>query len=324
MAEDGRERVLLTGGRGFVGKRLHERIRRERPFWEVFAPGGPHEPDDGLDVTDLAQTEAVVRERRPTLVVHLAAISAVTTADKDPRAAWTVNLNGTLNLTEALARHAPDCRLLHISSAEVYGRSLDRPEPTDESALLQPVNPYAASKAAADLLVRQCAATGLDAVIARPFNHTGAGQAETFALPSFAAQIARIEAGLKPPIIEVGDLSDERDFLDVEDVAAAYIALLEAREVAPPGSVFNVASGTARRIGDVLDQMLAAARVRIEVRVDPTRVRPVSVPRVLGDAGALRTAVGWRPAVPIENTLASVLQEQRRRVADGVDFSAAG
>lgn len=259
----------------------------------------------------------MIADTRPTAVVHLAAISAVTTASLDPRTAWAVNLNGTLNLTQALVQHAPDCRLLFISSAEVYGLSLNAPEPVTETALLQPVNAYAASKAAADILVRQCAAAGLSAIVARPFNHTGAGQAETFVVPSFAGQIARIEAGMQPPVLRVGDLSDERDFLDVEDVVGAYIDLLEGGSAIRAGSVFNVASGRARRIGDILDALLSMARVDIEVQVDESRLRSSALKRVRGDAARLSQALGWRPSIDFSSTLAEVLESRRAAVSAG-------
>jgi GDP-4-dehydro-6-deoxy-D-mannose reductase len=309
------ERVLLTGGNGFVGRRLHALLRRERPVWEVSAPGGPHDLERGLDVTDPEQVSEAIRAFRPTALVHLAAISAVTTAAKDPRAAWGVNLGGTLNVTEALAGLAPGCRLLYVSSAEVYGRSLGGERPTDEGALLQPVNPYAASKAAADILVRQCAATGQQAVVVRPFNHTGAGQAEVFALPSFAGQIARIEAGLQDPVLLVGDLDDERDFLDVEDVARAYLGLLEAGDRIDSGTVFNVASGAPRRIGDLLEMLLGKARIAIRVEVDPGRVRGTRVRRVVGDASALSRAIQWSPSRDLSDTLDEVLNWSRRGLA---------
>jgi GDP-4-dehydro-6-deoxy-D-mannose reductase len=250
-------------------------------------------------------------------VVHLAAVSAVTAAVKDPRAAWSVNLGGTLNLTEALLEHAPGCRLVHVSSAEVYGLSLGERRPTDETALLQPMNPYAASKAAGDILVRQCSATGLDAVVARPFNHTGAGQAEVFALPSFAAQIARIEAGLQTPVLMVGDLDEERDFLDVDDVATAYLKMIEFRNDSGRAAVFNIASGTPRRIGDVLNGLIERARVRVEVRVDPERLRRSTMRGVTGDAAALARATGWRPTRPFEQTLDDLVAWSRSQTAAG-------
>lgn len=311
MSSSGAERVLLTGGRGFVGQRLAAALAQAHPEWALTICGGPHDSGFQLDVADAGAASSLVERLQPTMLVHLAAVSAVTASIADPRAAWRVNLGGTLNITEALTRHAPDCHLLYVSSAEVYGRTLADGKPATEAALLQPLNPYAASKAAADILVRQCAAGGLSATVARPFNHTGCGQSEAFVVPAFAAQIARIEAGLQPPVIRVGSLEDERDFLDVADVVAAYVIMLESRDTLERGEVFNVASGKPQRIGDVLETLLSSARSPIRVEVDPERLRSSSASRVAGDASKLREVLGWRPQILFDETLRSVLDGSR-------------
>lgn len=307
---DAAPRVLITGAGGFVGRHLVAALREQQPDWTLDLPEGPGAAG-GLDVADAKAVSQWIAQRRPDIVVHLAAVAAVTAAVKDPRLAWRVNLDGTLNVVLAMQAHAPEAHLLFVSSAEVYGESLKAGAPVDETSLLQPVNPYAASKAAADILVRQASAAGLSATVARPFNHTGPGQSDAFVAPSFARQIARIEAGLQPPVIQVGSLDDERDFLDVADVVDAYRLLLERRQDQAARQVFNVASGVALRIGDILERLLSAARRRIEVHVDPSRLRPTPIPRVVGDAARLR-ALGWRPARSIDDTLLAVLEEQRR------------
>jgi GDP-4-dehydro-6-deoxy-D-mannose reductase len=304
--------VLVTGADGFVGRRLVAALAERRPDWTVAAVGGPVGPG-GLDVVDPEAVARVVGQARPDIVVHLAAIAAVTDSVRDPRHTWRVNLDGVLNLVLSLQAQAPEAHLLFVSSAEVYGRSLEASEPVDERALLQPVNPYAASKAAADILVRQAAASGLSATVARPFNHTGAGQGEAFVTPNFAAQVARIEAGLQPPVIAVGSLDDERDFLDVDDVIDAYLLMLDRRAELGDGAVLNVASGAPVRIGDILERLLSLSRAKIEVKVDPERLRPSGVKRIAGDASRLR-ALGWAPRVPLAETLAAVLADKRREV----------
>jgi GDP-4-dehydro-6-deoxy-D-mannose reductase len=311
--DDTAPRVLITGAGGFVGRHLAAILRERRPDWRLDLPEGPGAAG-GLDVTDAEAVSQWIERQRPDIVVHLAAVAAVTASVKDPRLAWRVNLDGTLNVVLAMQAQAPSAHLLFVSSAEVYGDSLNTAQPVNENALLHPVNPYAASKAAADILVRQSAATGLSATVVRPFNHTGPGQSEAFVAPNFASQIARIEAGLQPAVIEVGSLDDERDFLDVADVVDAYWMLLERRSDPAVRNVFNVASGVALRIGDILERLLSAARQRIEVRVDPSRLRPAPIPRIVGDASRLR-ALGWRPAGSIDDTLQAVLEEQRRRAA---------
>lgn len=308
-------RVLLTGGRGFVGRRLAALIAAEEPGWRVVSPGGPGcHGGERLDVTDPHAVNAWVNKHRPDVVVHLAAITAVPSAAKDPRAAWDVNLGGALNIVLALQRHAPAAHLMLVSTAEVYGASLGGAAPADESTLLQPLNAYAASKAAADLLVRQAAAEGLPACVMRPFNHTGPGQSEAFVAPAFAAQIARIEAGLQPPVLHVGGLDDARDFLDVDDVAAAYLAVLRQRDGLAPGEVFNVASGRATRVRTVLEILLAHACTPVEVRVDAARLRPTAPRQVVGDASHLRARTGWAPRRDLERTLLDLLEDQRVRL----------
>ena len=274
-------------------------------------------PPRTLDVTDANAVESYIKERQPDVVVHLAAIAAVTAANRDPRLAWRVNLDGTLNLVFALQRHAPAARLMLISSAEVYGRSLNTGTPVDETAVLEPVNAYAASKAAADILVRQAGAAGLFTTVMRAFNHTGPGQSEDFVAPSFAAQIARIEARLQPPVLAVGDLDEERDFLDVDDVTDAYAAVLDAREGLRSGEAFNVASGRSVRIGDILEQLLSLATVPITIRHDRTRRRITSIRKIVGNASRLRRAVNWSPQRPFGETLIRLLEYERQRFPTG-------
>jgi GDP-4-dehydro-6-deoxy-D-mannose reductase len=308
-------RLLLTGGQGFVGRYLTAAMAQRRPDWVIDAPRPPTPDGVGLDVTNAEAVAAYIKANQPDIVVHLAAVAAVTTSVKAPRLAWDVNLGGTLNLVLAMQEHAPQAHLLYVSSAEVYGASLKSGAPATEQTLLQPMNPYAASKAAADILVRQAAANGLSATVMRPFNHTGAGQSESFVAPSFATQIARIEAGLQPPVLSVGSLDEERDFLDVHDVVRAYAMALDARTSMATGEVFNVASGQAVRIGDLLERLLRQARVPIKVRIDPERLRHASIPKAIGDPAHLRQALNWVPTIDLDTTLIAVLDDQRERLA---------
>ena len=194
-------------------------------------------------------------------------------------------------------------------------KAWDAAGPITEAAILEPINPYAASKAAADMLVRQVAAAGLFTTVMRAFNHTGAGQSEQFVVPSFAAQIARIEAQLQPPVLAVGNLDEERDFLDVDDVVAAYADVLEVHERLTPGEVFNVASGRLVRIGDLLERLLSSAAVAISVLEVPERRRATSIQRIVGDSGKLRRSVGWTPKKALYDTLEEVLVYERSRLS---------
>jgi GDP-4-dehydro-6-deoxy-D-mannose reductase len=310
-------RLLLTGGHGFVGRHLLSALVDAHPDWVIDVPQSPTPDGAGLDIVDAQALADYVKAASPDIVVHLAAVAAVQTATRSPRLTWDINFGGTLNLVLAMQAHAPHAHLLFISSAEVYGASLKSGAPATEQTLLQPLNPYAASKAAADILVRQAASAGLSATVMRPFNHTGAGQSESFVAPSFAAQIARIEAGLQPPVLSVGSLDEERDFLDVHDVVGAYAMALDARADLASGEVFNVSSGKAVRIGDLLERLLRQARTPITVKVDPQRLRRASVPKAIGDSAHLKRTLNWAPKVDLDETLTTVLQDQRTRVAFG-------
>ena len=181
--------------------------------------------------------------------------------------------------------------------------------------LLQPTyGVYAATKAAADLALGALAGQRLRVVRLRPFNHTGPGQSADLVIPAFARQVARIAAGLQPPVLEVGNLDTWRDFLDVRDVCAAYVACIDRRATLPPGSILNIGSGRPRRIGDVLAELMTLARVTAEVRVETSRTRGNDVRRTVADAGRARALLGWAPAVPLARTLADVLDDWRQRI----------
>jgi len=202
-----------------------------------------------------------------------------------------------------------------IGSGEEYGRAGANELPLTENHPLRPENPYSVSKVAQDVLGYQYYASyALPVVCMRPFNHTGPGQSERFVLPAFAAQIARIEQGLQPAVLRVGNLDPARDFTDVRDVVKAYhFALLFGR----PGEAYNVASGEPRQIGWLLQQLQALATVEIEIVVDPERYRPVDVPVIYGDAAKLTRDTGWTRAIDIHQTLADVLSEWRDLIATG-------
>ena len=219
-------------------------------------------------------------------------------------------------MAEALAKRAPGGTLVLVSTAEVYGRSFAAGEPLDEGAPLAPANPYAKAKAAAESAVQDVAGPQLRVVVLRPFNHTGPGQDERFVVPAFAAQIARIERGLGEPVLRVGNLSAERDFLDVRDVARAYVEVLRRAEELPMRLVLNVASGVPRRIEDVLGRLKALARRDFVVEPDRTRLRPSDTPRAVGSRAAIEAVLGWRPEIPWEDTLAAVLDDWRLRASN--------
>ena len=295
--------MLVTGSRGFVGGHLVPRLE-ERGF-------RPLETDrEDLDVTDAPAVAAIVASERPDAVVHLAAVSSVAAARSDPREAFRVNFAGARNLLAAVSRHAPRARVLLVGSGEAYGPLAAEAAPFDEAAALRPVSVYGRSKAAADLLGAAWSGRGLDVVRVRAFNHTGPGQSDDFVLASFARQLCQIEKQKQLPVIRTGNLESIRDFLDVGDVVAAYVALLDRRV---PQGAYNVASGTGLRIGTLLERLMQIVGVRAEIRVEPALLRPSD--RSIGDASRLRRATGWAPRIALERTLASLADDWRRRVS---------
>lgn len=270
-----------------------------------------------LDVQDALNVAAVVDVARPDAVAHLAAQAFVPAAIADPWYTHDVNAGGTLRLLEAIraARDggAGDPRILVVGSADAYGTQPPAAYPLAETTPLRPSNPYAASKVAAEAYTLAAAVTyNLDAVVARTFNHIGPGQDQRFAIPSFALQLARIAAGGNPLLL-VGNLDAERDFLDVRDVVTAYALLLEGG--GSRGEVFNIASGRAVTMKEVLRQLVMIARVGVEIRDDPARARPADVPRLIGDAAKLRAATGWAPHIALPAALRDVFADARERVA---------
>ncbi len=297
-------RILLTGADGFVGRHLTVALRAAYPDADLLAPG--------FDVADAVAVAAAVRAARPDAVVHLAAVAAPADARRDPERAWQVNLGGTLALARAILADAPGAVLLFAGTADAYGASFRAGAPLDETAPLAPQNTYGATKAAADLALGAMAVEGLRVVRARPFNHTGPGQSDAFVVPAFARQVARIEAGLQPPVVTVGALDPERDFLDVRDVCAAYAACLAAD--LPPGTILNLASGIPRRIGAILQDLLALAGVTASIETDSTRLRPADIARAAGNPAAAHQALGWAPTISWPTTLSDVLVDWRARV----------
>jgi GDP-4-dehydro-6-deoxy-D-mannose reductase len=292
----------VTGAEGFVGGVLLARLRARG------AQAIASDRDD-LDVADEARVRAAVAEARPDAVVHLAAISFVPEAEADGGRALRVNYLGTRNVLAAVEAAAPRARVLLVSSSTVYGPAAAGAAPFDESSPLRPANAYARTKAAADLLGAAFAERGLAVWRARPWNHTGAGRPDRFVESSFARQLAEIEAGRRPPRIEVGALESLRDFLHVEDVVDAYLALLDG--TAPPGA-YNVASGSGVTIRALLERLLARTRLAPELVVDAARLRPPDAS--VGSAARLHALTGWTPRRPLDQALGELLDDWRERI----------
>ncbi|MFJ3484668.1 GDP-mannose 4,6-dehydratase [Pseudomonas sp. NPDC090202] len=312
-------RLLLTGANGFVGKILTGRL--QSAGYEVIALAGSAAPAQGIanqylscDIRDADALAKAVADASPTHVIHLAAISHVPTSFKEPLLTWQTNVIGSMNLLEALRKHAPDAFVLFPSSSEVYGAAFKSGIAVSEDTLPEPLNPYAASKVAAEYAFREYFRQGQDGVIARPFNHIGAQQSADFVTASFARQIALIESGQQQPVLKVGNLDAVRDFLDVQDVCDAYIDLLNLAGRKDHPRCLNIASGQSRKIRDVLDLMLQQSTSRITVELDPDRLRPSDIPVAAGNNTLLRQTTGWQPAIALETTLSQLLDYWRAQV----------
>jgi GDP-4-dehydro-6-deoxy-D-mannose reductase len=290
--------ILITGADGFVGRHLFALLGSE-----AVALAG--------DVTEPRVVLRQVRATRPAAVVHLAARSSVAESWARPTEIWRVNVLGTVNVLAAVAAAQRDARVLVVSTGEVYGSATT--EPIQEDSPCRPVSPYAASKAAAELASSQARRSeNLDVVVARAFPQIGPGQDERFAVGSWTGQIARLE--LKGGgTLTVGDTSVRRDLTDVRDVCEAYKQLLFP---SVPAGVYNVASGVAVVMRDVLDSLVASARCVVEVQTEQELIRESDIPVLCGDAERLRSATGWAPKIPLEQTLREALESARAKVAN--------
>ena len=265
------------------------------------------------DLTEPAAAAAVVEEVRPDRILHLAGQSSVHLSWLDPAGTLRTNVLGIVHLLDAVRSRGLRPPVLVVGSAEEYGPVGWEEMPIREETPLRPASPYAVSKVAQGALALLYGpAGGLRVVLTRTFHHTGPGRGEAFAESSFARQLAEIEAGRRPPVLKVGNLEAVRDFADVRDVVRGYWMLLEKGE---GGVAYNVCTGRGRRIRDLLDVLLAASGARVEVRVDPERLRPSDVPAQIGDPSRLRAATGWEPRIPLERTLRDLLDDWRARTA---------
>jgi GDP-4-dehydro-6-deoxy-D-mannose reductase len=301
-----RARALVTGASGFVGPYLARHLADlGAEVWGSSLSGEAAADYRAvkLDVTDAAQTARVLEELRPTEVYHLAGVTRP--ASGDTAAFYAVNLHGTLNVLEAAERVG--AAVLVVGSAYVYGAQTGA---LGEHAELRPVNHYGASKAAADLAALPYALSGSRVVRVRPFNHVGPGQSPDFLLPTLVQQLARIEAGELGPTLKLGNLDSVRDFTDVRDIVRAYPKLLRAGE---NGAVYNLASGRGVSVRELADLVLARAQQRVQLEIEPARMRATDIPELVGDASKAQAAVRWAPAIPLETTLDEMLAFERAK-----------
>lgn len=320
-------RFFVTGISGFVGAHLTTYLleRGDAVFGLAREAGGlpevhrrygnrfPRSAVELCDVRDRARLRDALRRAEPDGIFHLAALTFVPRSFEDPDLAYEVNFRGAVELLSAVRDVTPRARVVLVTSGEIYG-SIDPTQdlPLVETQPFRPLSPYAVAKAAADLAGFQFfAAAGLDVVRARPFNHTGPGQTPQFVCSEFARMLAAAEAGSGPRVLRVGNLDVERDFSDVRDVVRAYAALFEK---GVGGEAYNVATGQATAVRTVLDKLRALCAVTVEVEIDPDKLRPREVSRVVASTEKIRGATGWRPEIPLRQTLADLLEDWRSRL----------
>ena len=317
--------VLVTGAAGFVGSHLVHRLsQRESSRPVVVGWRRPRSPDrhrssapprpfaDGPSVrwqeVDLLDRESVIHaiaELRPTAIYHCAGVAAVLSSWANTTQTLEGNVRGTQHLLEGVAEGASAARVLIPGSALVYKPSTSAIREDDP---VGPISPYGLSKLAQEMLGRQFAEEGLSVLFTRSFTHLGPGQDSSYAASSFAHQIARIEAGRAEPVIHVGSLDAHRDLTDVRDTVNAYQDVM-ARGTT--GRIYNVCSGKAHRIGDVLDRLLDETQTRVRIQIDPDRVRPRDNTLLLGDSSRIHEEVGWQPQIPLRDTLRDLIDYWR-------------
>ena len=306
-------RAFITGLDGFAGQWLAKHLlakgddvaggsRNAAPAYTVLSAAEASRISwHQFELADRSSLTSALRASKTDVVYHLAAQSSVSASLANPAVAFASNVGGTSHLIDALGEAAPEAALLYVGSAEVYGSAASESLPLRESTPLRPNNPYAESKALGEAIAFDWGRSmGKRVVATRSFNHIGPGQRTSFAVASFASQIAAIARGHSEPVIRVGNLSPRRDFTDVRDVVRAYGLLVEH---GASGCAYNVCSGKGVSMEEIITALVRIARIKIDICVDSARVRPVDTPVSVGDASLLRDTTGWSPEVPLERSL---------------------
>ena len=306
---------LVTGATGFAGTHLVEHLLAFEPAVAAWGNRSgrsrgndhPRVSWSAVDITDMADVTHLLSDLQPSAIYHCAGIADVNRSWSDSARPLRVNAFGTHVVLEAVSRARLPVPVLVTGSALVYRPSAGA---LTEESPLGPPNPYGVSKLAQEMI-----AAGADArvLLTRPFNHAGPGQSDAYVTSGFARQIAEAEAGLREPILRVGNLESRRDITDVRDVVRAYRLIVERGR---PGRPYNVCRGEAYRVGDLMEKLIAQSRVPISIEADPRRLRPSDNPVVLGNADRLRADTGWEPQIDIDRTLTDLLNHWRRTLTE--------
>lgn len=317
-------KVLITGITGFAGSHLADYILQNHPGVKVYGMVRWRSRMDNVkhildkivlveaDLKDYISIRNIIKEIKPDYIFHLAAQSFVPTSWKLPQETLQINVLGQVNILEAIKELKLDTVIQIAGSSEEYGLVYENELPIKETNPLRPLSPYAVSKITQDFLGYQYFKSyGIKAVRTRGFNHTGPRRGDVFVSSNFAKQIAEIEKGKREPVIYVGNLEAIRDFTDVRDMVRAYWLAVEKGE---PGDVYNICSGRGLKIREVLEILLNYSKVKVEVKVDPARLRPSDVPVLIGDNSKFVKKTGWKPEIPIERTLKDLLDYWRERI----------
>lgn len=315
---------LIIGGAGFVGRYLAGHLLTLGHEVAITKIPSEHTAADGvsvydLDIRDQDAVSEVLKNVRPDMVFHLAAQSSVAVSWKHPQLTADINVKGILNVLDGLRRYGGNPRVLLVGSGEEYGYVLPEETPVRETNPVRPGNIYAATKACQNMVGRIYAqAYDMDLVMVRPFNHIGPNQSPVFVTADFCKQVAEIEAGKREAVIRVGNLNVRRDFTDVRDVVRAYALLVRKGQA---GETYNVGSGQAVKIGDILRTILDQSTASIRVEVDSEKLRPADVPVMEADISKVQRLTGWKPQISLEQTIEDMLGYWRKMAANGTDES---
>ena len=305
MSRNEQQSRLITGDKGFVGGLCMQ-------SWPQAIGLTTLAMDAGVDLRDKAALKKALTPVKLTEVVHLAGVSFVPDSVSDPRKTYEINFLGTLNLLEVLQEIDFRGRFLFVSSGDAYGQVVEEKLPVTEQTQLSPRNPYAVSKAAAEALCYQWSQTAkFDVLIARPFNHIGAGQSERFAISDFAKQIVKMTQPNQEKTLHVGNIEVSRDFLDARDVVRAYDAVLK---LGKNSNVYNICSNRESLVSDLVRRLIDISGQNINIEIDPTRWRIADQQRMVGSNAKLVEETGWKPTFDLNETLIQIYQHWEHKL----------